>query len=220
MRIITDEPQPPPVQSPPSIPADRTVTGFVEFDGRRTQFTLGQEKKPILCDRVSTAEEFLRSRVNSTMPDVECQLRRTYHPFEFDITVSRPDFYSISCCYPPLTDKPARELPEVYRRRNRCAANGVAKKLGELYVATGRIPQHFIFVYRSPKTYIVEVSPGDDVDGLLTGFEIKPYAVVGEGRQPDWQGRLDAELERQAKAKALERRRRGLPPLSPAHASE
>lgn len=205
-----DAPHQLPLQTatPPAQPSELPISGVVSIgearNQSRTQFTIGPTPPmPILCDRISTAEEFLRSRVNSTMPDVECHLRNTYHPFEFDITVCSPDFYSLSCHYPPLTNKPARELPEVYDRRNQCAAEGVAEKLGELYVATGSIPQQFIFVFRSPKTYIVEVSPGDDIDRMLDAFETTSYSVAGEGRIPDWQGRLDKELERQAR----ERRR-------------
>jgi hypothetical protein len=86
----------------------------------------------------------------------------------------------------------------VYQRRNRCAAEGVAATLGEIFVATGSIPERFIFVFRSPETYITEVSPDDDVDSVLDAFETTSYSVAGCGAVVDWQSRLDEELERLA----------------------
>lgn len=182
---------------------DRHISGTIDHgrapDQLRTQFSIGPSPPaPPPGYSKSSREQFLRSRVNSLYPDVECQLVNTYHRYEFDITVTRPDVFVLSTNYPPNPGKPERELPAVYQQRNRCTAEGVAAKLGEIYVATGSIPERFIFVFRSPDTYVTEVSPEDDIDVLLDAFQTTSYSVAGFGAVVDWQGRLDEELERLA----------------------
>lgn len=181
---------------------DRLFSGSIDHghapNQLRTHFCIEPAPPaPVGFDR-STREQFLRSRVNSRYPDVECQLKNTYHRYEFEISVTRPDVYALRTSYPPNPDRPERELPMVYQRRNRCAAEGVAATLGEIFVATGSIPERFIFVFRSPETYITEVSPDDDVDSVLDAFETTSYSVAGCGAVVDWQSRLDEELERLA----------------------
>lgn len=189
--------------SPSSVPDPVPVSHVIE-DGSTSIHSRAHSSptpafpRSMLGGETRTREQYLRSRVNSNLPDVECCLKNTYHRYEFSIVVTRPDVYCLSCSYPPNLDKPERDLPQVYRRRNRCAAEGVAAKLGEIFVTTGSIPERFIFVYRAPNTHIAEVSADDDIDNLLHAFETTSYSVAGYGAIPDWQGRLDEELERLA----------------------